>query len=92
MRNNKYLVTVHWNLDLPAGLGMLKVLDPKITKSFILEAREQPSLVVIQKVSRVKYEDYNSDGFQVEAITLLEPKQAIKEYDKLDENLTEDEI
>ena len=92
MKNNKYLVTVHWDFDVPAGLGMLEVLKPKTIKTFILEAREQPSLVVIQKISRIKFEDYESNGFQVEAITLLEPKQAIKEYDKLDENLTEDEI
>lgn len=92
MRNNKYLVTVHWNLDLPAGLGMLEVLKPKTIKTFVLEAREQPSLVVIQKISRIKFEDYDNNGFQVQSITLLEPKQAIKEYDKVDEDITEDEI
>lgn len=91
MKNNKYLVTVHWDFDVPAGLAMLEVLQPKTTKTFILEAREQPSLVVIQKISRIKFEDYRSEGFQVEAITLLEPKQVIKSYDKVDEDVTEDE-
>lgn len=94
MKKNKYLIDASWDLELSPALQMLEVLEPKVFRIFTVEATEQPSLVVLQKIARILFkEDYRSEGFAIRSITLLEPKQSLKETDKyfkLDENPTDE--
>jgi hypothetical protein len=85
MLRNKYLIHVSWEIELSPALAMLKAAEPRTHKTFVVEATEQPSEVVIKKIARVQYEDYNNT-FVLHAITKLDPKYPVAKFHKLDEN------
>jgi len=89
MLRHKYLVHVSWEIKLSPALSMLSAAEPRTHKTFVLEAVEQPSEVVIKKVARIAYEDYNN-SFVLHAITKLDPKYPVNDFIKLDENPVEE--